>query len=81
MENLTLEAHGQKLTEVLKRAYQSPFTTRSDYARTNAEYIAVCAVKGFISTSMVGDEEFGRVWHITVMGLMHLRETGGQSDD
>ena len=58
-----------------------PLPHARDFARTNAEYIAVCAVKGFISTSMVGDEEFGRVWHITVMGLMHLRETGGQSDD
>ena len=76
-----METHGLKLIEVLLRAYQFPFTTRSAFARTKAELIAVCACKGFISTSMVGDEEFGRVWHITVMGLMHLRETGGQSDD
>jgi hypothetical protein len=79
MENSTLEAHGLKLTEVLLRAYQSPFTTRSEFARTNAEWVAVCACQGFISTSIVGDEEFGRVWHITVMGLIHLRELGSKN--
>jgi hypothetical protein len=76
-----LEIHGPRLTEVLLRAYQSPFTTRSDFARTNAEYIAVCACQGFISTNIVGDEEFGRVWHITVMGLLHLRELRGSSNE
>jgi len=79
MGSSTLETHGLKLIEVLRRAYQSPFTTRSEFARTNAEWIAVCACQGFISTSIVGDDEFGRVWHITVMGLMHLRELRGNS--
>ena len=76
-----MEAHGLKLTEVLLRAYQSPFTTRSEFARTNAEWVAVCACQGFISTSIVGDEEFGRVWHITVMGLMRLRELKEYSNE
>jgi hypothetical protein len=74
MGSIRLEAHGVKLTEVLNRAYQTPFTTRSDFARTNAEWVAVCACEGFISTCTVGTEEFGRMWHITVMGLMRLRE-------
>ncbi len=76
-----METHGLKLTEVLNRAYQAPFTTRSDFARTNAEWVAVCACQGFISTSIVGDEEFGRVWHITVMGLLHLRQLKESSNE
>jgi hypothetical protein len=76
-----LEIHGPKLIEVLDHAYQSPFTTRSGFARLNAEWVAVCACQGFISTSIVGDEEFGRVWHITVMGLMRLRELKEYSNE
>lgn len=72
------ETTGQLLTEVLSRAYQTPFTTRSDFARNNAELVAVCACEGFISTKTVGTNQFGRRWHITVMGLMRLRESGGQ---
>ena len=78
MGNTTLEAHGLKLIEVLNRAYLNPFTTRSEFARTNAEWIAVCACEGLISTRTVGTEKFGRQWHITVMGLMKLRE--GEQD-
>ena len=79
MENLILETHGLKRIEVLNRAYLKPFTTRSDFARTNAEWVAVCACLGLISTCTVGTEEFGRQWHITVMGLTRLRE--GESED
>jgi len=73
------ETTGQLLTEVLSRAYQTPFTTRSDFARNNAELVAVCACEGFISTKTVGTNQFGRQWHITVMGLMRLRE--GENED
>ena len=72
------EITGQQLTKVLRNAYQNPFTTRSDFARNNAELVAVCACEGFISTKTVGTNQFGRRWHITVMGLMHLRESGEQ---
>ena len=73
------ETTGQLLTEVLSRAYQTPFTTRSDFARNNAELVAVCACEGFISTKTVGTNQFGRRWYITVMGLMRLRE--GENED
>jgi hypothetical protein len=72
------ETTGQLLTKVLIHAYQYPFTTRSDFARNNAELVAVCACEGFISTKTVGTNQFGRRWHISVMGLMHLRESGEQ---
>lgn len=71
-----MEALGPTLTKVLKRAYQIPFTSRSDFARQHAEWVAMCACEGLITTRLVGTEEYGKVWHITVMGLLKLREIG-----
>lgn len=81
MENSMSEITGLTLTKVISHAYTNPFTTRSDFARTNAELIAVCACEGFISTRTVGTEQFGRRWHITVMGLIRLRETEEKDND
>ncbi len=74
------EITGQTLTKVLNNAYQNPFTTRSNFAREHAELVAVCACEGLISTRHVGTDQFGRRWHITVMGLMRLRESGEHPD-
>ena len=70
-----LETTGLKRIDVLIRATTAPFTTRSDYARTHAELVAICAVEGLITTHLVGEEGYGRVWYITVMGLLYLRVT------
>ncbi len=74
MGSITLETLGPTLTKVLHQAHSNPFTTRSDFARTHAEYIAVAACEGLITTKQVGTTDYGRVWYITVMGLVRLRE-------
>lgn len=74
MGSTTLETLGPTLTKVLKHAHSTPFTTRSDFARTYTEHIAVAACEGLISTKQVGTKDYGRVWYITVMGLLRLRE-------
>lgn len=75
-----METHGLKLTEVLLRAYQSPFTTRSNFARLNPELVAVCACEGLITTRNTESDTYGNVWYISVMGLMRLRELGTNNE-
>lgn len=59
---------------VLVEAHKYPFTTRSNFARCNAELIAECACRGLISTLDTESEEHGNIWHITVLGMMVLRD-------
>ena len=70
-----LETTGLRLTDVLIAATTAPFTTRSNYARLNAERVAICAIEGLISTHLIGEKGYGNVWYITAMGLLYLRET------
>lgn len=53
------------------------FTTRSDFARINAEAVAASAVQGFISTEVPGDG-FGSVWRPTPLGLDAIYINGGK---
>lgn len=62
---------GPKLTEVLTRAWRDPFSTRSDFARYNADWIAVAASRGFL-TNLCGPTAYGRRWLITPRGLAGL---------
>jgi hypothetical protein len=71
---------GLKLTDpevrwVLRRAWLDQFSTRSDFARTNAEAIALAALHGLITTEVGGNEVFGNTWRITYRGLQHLGRT------
>jgi hypothetical protein len=63
---------GLKLTDVLKRAWTKPFSTKSDFARTNADIIALAASDGLITTR-VATGMYGREWLVTAAGLKRLR--------
>lgn len=71
MESSKLETTGKTLTEALARAWNTPFTTKSDFARENANLIAMAASDGFITTR-IATGLYGRTWQITAAGLQHL---------
>lgn len=69
------EITGQRLIDVLQHTLTSPFTTRSDFARENAEWVALCCCEGLITTRVPeSGQEYGRVYYITPMGNLRLRE-------
>lgn len=78
MENIKLETTGVKLIEVLSRAWHSPFTTKSDFAREYANLIAMAASDGFITTRLATGL-YGRTWQITPRGLQHLFVLRGEA--
>lgn len=62
-----------EILKVVLEAWNRPFTTRSDFARHNAEIVAVCACSGYITTRITADA-FGNVWKTTTEGLGLLEE-------
>ena len=56
---------------VLQRAWEAPFTTRSDYARTQIEHVAIAACLGLL-TVRHDHNDWGRCWKITSAGLQLL---------
>lgn len=56
---------------VLQRAWETPFTTRSDFARAHTEEVAVAACLGLL-TVRHDPTEWGRAWKITSAGLALL---------
>jgi hypothetical protein len=54
------------------RAWSDGFSTRSDFARTNAEAVAEAACQGLITTLNVITGEFGRQWLVTPKGCRKL---------
>lgn len=84
MVSTALDKRGQRLTNqlmhftgveelllVVQAAYSSPFTTRSVFARTNAEYVAIAASLGLITTEHhLG--YFSNVWRVTPTGLLYM---------
>lgn len=51
--------------------FNGPVTTKGDYARSNADFIAKLATLGGIST-ITADGEYGSVWRVTATGLAVL---------
>ena len=79
MEITKLETTGKKLTDILSRAWNAPFTTKSDFARENADLIAMAASDGFITTR-IATGLYGRSWQITPKGLEHLFVLRGEAN-
>lgn len=52
---------------ILDRSARKPFTLKSDFARSAAWYVAVCATKGLISIE-IDQDVFGDRWAITAEG-------------
>ena len=61
------------LTDVLREAWKNGVATKGDYARANANEIAIAASCGLITTKIRANE-FGRRWLITKQGLEALNE-------
>ena len=79
MQNTASEQTGQKLTKeeleelnhlfmVVHRAWQEPFTTKSDFARGAATVVALAACEGFITTKR-NEHQYGNKWVVTTDGL------------
>lgn len=73
--------HGQKLIDsmlkqVLHNIWTYQVTTKSDFAREQADYIAMAASMGLISTRIMRDV-YGRQWQITTKGLDALEKHYG----
>ena len=53
---------------VLVHAKQSPFTTKSDFARVAANPVALCASEGLLSTKL-NETTYTNKWMVTAEGL------------
>lgn len=65
-----------ELLPVLHRAWERPFLTRSDFARTHADEVAIASCLGLI-TVRHDSTTWGRSWRITARGLslLNIQET------
>ena len=61
----------------LQEAWSVGFTTKSDFARANADYVAIAACMGWISTRIFPPDVWGSTWQITSKGLRALEELYG----
>lgn len=59
--------------EALAKAHFEGFTTKSDFAREQADAVAMLACCGLITTHMQ-DDTWTNLWKITSEGLLFLEE-------
>lgn len=71
MDSIKSDPLGQRLIRVLERAWSSPFTTKSDFAKAEADWVAIAASLGFITTYQPSGR-FGRIWRVTPRGASFL---------
>lgn len=57
---------------ILAQAWAAGFTTRSDFARSNAEAVAEASCRGLITTRNIAAGAYGRQWLITPKGCKTL---------
>lgn len=62
-----------RLSELLDRVWRDKVSVKSDYARTNAEVVAMAASLSMITTK-TGVSTFTGSWQITTTGLSWLNE-------
>lgn len=60
-----------KLIDVIQRARRGGFSLQNDYARTNAQVVAMAASCGYITTEHTRGS-YGRKWLATRKGLAYL---------
>ena len=65
----------KRLASVVMMAHLEPFRTKSDFARTQADYVAIAASIGLISVAQ-GAFTFTREWRVTAKGLRYLQNMG-----
>jgi len=73
MERDTLTTTDRSLCEVIIEAYRRGFTVQSDFARTHADYIAMAASLGLLSTRVYSNV-FSREWRPTIKGLAFVNQ-------
>lgn len=73
IEELATILIARKSKAILDAAWQGTFTTKSDLARTEADWVALSASLGLI-TVMTSPDTFSRSWMITEDGLETLAE-------
>lgn len=66
-----MESHGPTLTEILAKAWDSPFATKSNFAREAADGIAVLSYMRLLTTKQT-DGVYGNTWRVTPEGLRFL---------
>lgn len=64
-----------RLASVVMYAHLQPFRTKSDFARDQADYVAIAASIGLISVAH-GVFTFNREWRVTSKGLRYLQNLG-----
>lgn len=64
------------LKQVLHTVWTCEVTTKSDFARENADYIAMASSMGLISTRIMSNV-YGRNWQVTAKGLDALEKHYG----
>jgi len=62
------------LHPVLFKAWEQGFSTKSNFAREQANAIGACASLGFITTRIKTQKAYGTVWRITKTGIEVLDE-------
>lgn len=67
----------KNICRVLTEAWQKGFTTKSDFAREFADYTAIAACMGWITTRIFPPDVWGSTWQISSKGLLALEELYG----
>lgn len=70
----------KRLFIVVLEAYKRSFSVQSDYARAEAELVAMAASLGLISTK-VHNNVYSRDWRPTARGLLWLEKQNVEIDD
>jgi hypothetical protein len=74
MERCAPTVSNDPVLTVVAQAWANGFTTRSDYARSHAEAVAVAACRGLITTKDPTTGEYQRKWRVTPKGATYLFE-------
>ena len=61
------------IAAVIMASWIGRITTKSDFARVEADAIAAAASEGYITTR-IGQDEYSRLWLPTPVGLEYLSE-------
>jgi hypothetical protein len=61
---------------VVHEAWITGFTTKSDFAREFADFVAMAASMGFITTR-INSQVYGKQWQVTSRGLAALEHLYG----
>lgn len=72
---MNTQPNERKLASVVMMAHLQPFRTKSDFAREQADYVAIAASIGLISVAQ-GAFTFTREWRVTAKGIRYLQNMG-----